>query len=375
MRKMLAVASILVLSLALPSCAAARTRITAISVGKGDAILVETGDYTCLIDAGKPEAMGRIRRAFKELGVEKLDAVFLTHVDKDHAGGMDWLSKSGIQVDAWYASDFYFEYKEKDHPLVKAGVDVTWLHAGDVIPAGADATLSVLAPINESTDEENDNSLVLMLETPDGRALLTGDMELPEEADLLASGADLSCDILKVANHGDGDATGADFVVAASPQVSIISTDAYEKPGTPDPEVVARLQSVGSAVYITQDASAVAATLEGGKASAELADWPDEAHDGVSLIVDRDDELFTVENDGSATIDLTGWYLYSGRGDELFLIESVFLAPGESVTVGTKSSPGGTYDLFWDEKNVLANEKDDPVSLYDENGARVAYAP
>lgn len=374
MKKLLTAAFLLLFSFGLSSCAA-ETRITAISVGKGDAILVESDGYACLIDAGKPEAMGKIRRALRELGIEKLDAVFLTHVDNDHAGGMAWLSKSSIEVDAWYASDFYSSYKEKNHPLVKAGAAVQWLRAGDVISAGTDAKFTVLAPIEKNEDEENDNSLVLMLETPDGRALFTGDMELPEEAELLQSGADLSCAILKVANHGDGDATGADFVSAASPQVSIISTDAYEKPGTPDPAVVARLEEAGSLIYVTQDASAIQATLSGGKASAEALAWADETHEGIDLAVDRENELFTVTNGGSETIDLTGWYLHSARGDELFSFEAATLLPGESVTVGTKSSPEMTYSAYWDEKNVLANEKDDPVALYDENGARVAYAP
>jgi hypothetical protein len=233
----------------------------------------------------------------------------------------------------------------------------------------------VLAPIQKSEDEENDNSLVLMLETPDGCALFAGDMELPEEADLIASGADLSCDILKVANHGDGDATGAEFARAAAPQVALISTDAFEKPGTPDPEVVARLQGAGSAVYVTQDASAIVATLAGGKASAEPVDWPDAQQGGIGLDVDRENELFAITNGGDGKIDLAGWYLHSERGDELFAFGSVLLGPGETVTVGTKSSPEGSYSILWDEKNALANGKDDPVSLYDESGARVAYAP
>ncbi len=362
------------LSSALASCAA-ETRITAVAVGKGDAIIVETGDYTCLIDAGRPEAMGKIRRALREMGIEQLDAVFLTHVDQDHAGGMAWLSQSGIPVGTWYASACYFEYKEKNHPLVKAGIDVTWLRVGDAVPAGANATLTVLAPIEESKDEENDNSLVLMLDGPDGRALFTGDMELPEEADLLATGADLSCDVLKVANHGDGDATGPDLVRAASPQISIISTDAYEKPGTPDPDVVARLEGAGSNVYVTQDASAIRAVLDAGKASAESINWPSPVQQGITLDVDRDDELFTISNGRSEEIDLSGWYLYAKRGDALFSLNGIILAPGAKVIVGTKSSPDGTYSVYWDEKNVLANKKDDPVTLYDRNGLSVAYAP
>lgn len=361
------------LAWALP--ALSETRITAISVGKGDAILVEIGDYTCLIDGGRPEAMGRIKRAFRELGIKRLDAVFLTHVDNDHAGGMAWLAESGMEIGAWYASDFYFEYKEKKHPLVKAGAHVTWLRAGDAVPAGEGARFSVLGPVQKSESEENDNSLVLLLESPDGRALFTGDMELPAERDLLATGADLSCQILKVSNHGDGDATGPDFVLAAAPQISLISTDSYQKPGTPDMGVMARLEGAGSAVYITQNASAIRATLVGGKAAADYLHWPDEAREGITLAVEREGELFRIANAGGEAIDLAGWYLHSDRGNEMHLFDGGQILPGETLVVGTRSSPAGRYSILWDEKNVLANKKDDPVGLYDQNGALIAYAP
>lgn len=374
MKKLICITALFCLVPSFASCAA-ETQITAISVGKGDAIIVETGEYVCLIDAGKPENMGKVRRALREMGIEALDAVFLTHVDNDHVGGMDWLATSGIEVGAWYASDFYFEYKKDNHPLVKAGVDVRWLRAGDIVPAGTNATFTVLAPIMKSEEEENDNSLVMMLETPDGRALFTGDMEFPEENDLLATDADLTCALLKVSNHGDGDATGAQLVLRASPQVALISTDYREKPGTPDPDVIARLQNAECAVYNTQDVSAIRATLSGGTASAEPVLWPDEAPEGIGLSVHRDDEVFTITNDGDETIDLTDWYLHSDRGDEIFCFENTTLAPGTHITVGTKSSPEAGYDRIWNDKNVLSNKKDDPISLYDKNGARIAYAP
>jgi serine/threonine protein kinase len=108
-------------------------------------------------------------------------------VDGDHIGGLTWLAQSGIEVGAWYASDFYFEYQEKKHPLSKLGVEVTWLHAGDILPAGDGTTLTVLAPLTKNEDDEDENSLVLMLNSPDGRVLLAGDMESSEEAELLAS--------------------------------------------------------------------------------------------------------------------------------------------------------------------------------------------
>lgn len=346
----------------------AQTRMDAVNVGKGDAIIIQAEGCTALVDTGKGYACGKLRRALEELGIDRLDAVFITHVDSDHIEGLQFITQSGIQVDAWYASPCFFEYKEKKHPLVKLEVNVTWLEAGDIVTIG-EAEFKVLAPIVKSEDEENDNSLVMMLTTPDGSILLTGDMEYPEEQTLLAAGADLECNILKVSNHGDSDATSAGFIRLASPEYAVISTSSYEKPGTPDPFVVAMLEEAGAQVFVTQDSDAVTAVMDGGSVTMTHTCWENiPTYSGVNLKVDRENELFTITNSSGDDISLAGWYLYSDSGNEYFIIGSGTLPAGGSVTIGTKSSPDGAYDILWDDKNVIANKKDDIVSLYDENG-------
>ena len=255
--------------------AQAQVELFAVNVGKGDALVVRAGDYTCLIDTGKEKAQEQLEVALKALGVEALDAVFITHTDKDHVGGLKWLRESDIEIRAIYASRYYPNTTEKKHPAVKAAkkldLTVNWLGAGDSVPLGdSGAVFRVLAPEMEIPDDEDDNSLVMMLESPDGRILLTGDMEHVEEAALLASGADLRCDVLKVANHGDSDATSAALIAACAPSVALISTDSEEKPGTPDAGIVRNLQSIGCAVYATQDASlGIRVTLDGGRVAVE----------------------------------------------------------------------------------------------------------
>ena len=255
--------------------AQAQVELFAVNVGKGDALVVRAGDYTCLIDTGKEKAQEQLEVALKALGVEALDAVFITHTDKDHVGGLKWLRESGIDIRAIYASRYYPNTTEKKHPAVKAAkkldLTVNWLGAGDSVPLGdSGAVFQVLAPEMEIPDDEDDNSLVMMLESPDGRILLTGDMEHVEEAALLASGADLRCEVLKVANHGDSDATSAALIAACAPSVALISTSSEEKPGTPDPGVVRNLQTLGCAVCVTQDASlGVRVTLDGGRVAVE----------------------------------------------------------------------------------------------------------
>lgn len=255
--------------------AQAQVELFAVNVGKGDALVVRAGSYTCLIDAGKEKAQEQLEVALKALGVEALDAVFITHTDKDHTGGLKWLRESDIEIRAIYASRYYPGTTEKKHQAVKTAkkldLEVQWLGAGDSVPLGdSGAVFRVLAPAMEIPDDEDDNSLVMMLDSPDGRILFTGDMEHTEEAALLASGADLRCDVLKVANHGDSDATSAALIAACAPVAAVISTDSTEKPGTPDPGIVRNLQSIGCAVCVTQDASlGVRIALDGGSVSVE----------------------------------------------------------------------------------------------------------
>ena len=255
--------------------AQAQVELFAVNVGKGDALVVRAGDYTCLIDTGKEKAQEQLEVALKALGVEALDAVFITHTDKDHTVGLKWLRESDIEIRAIYASRYYPGTTEKKHPAVKAAkkldLEVQWLGAGDSVPLGdSGAVFHVLAPAMEIPDDEDDNSLVMMLDSPDGRILFTGDMEHTEEAALLASGADLRCDVLKVANHGDSDATSAALIAACAPVAALISTDSTEKPGTPDPGIVRNLQSIGCAVCVTQDASlGVRIALDGGRVAVE----------------------------------------------------------------------------------------------------------
>ena len=345
--------------------------VFAASVGKGDAILLKVDGWCGLIDAGKPKAMGKVKAAMAATGVAALDAVFLTHTDSDHGGGLAWLAASDIPVGTWYASGRVPGVKEKKHPAVKAaqarGQAVQWLERGDAVALGdTGAVLRVRAPAQLFTDQDDNNSLVLMLETAQGRALFTGDMELPEEASLLAQGDDLRCAVLKAPNHGDDDTVSSAFASACQAQVAVISTDSLEKPGTPDPGVVSRLMAAGTACHVTQDAGlGLRVVLSGGRAAVEYVDADAPARDDLYIAeVVPGDDLVTVANPGP-DCDLTGWYLHSDRGDELFAFPEGYVLPANAaVTVCTRSSDGG-YDLLWDDKKVVHPSKTDVVALYD----------
>ena len=261
------------------SSAGAQVEMLAATVGKGDALLLRTGNYTCLIDTGKSDAQENLERVLKQLEIDALDAVFITHTDKDHTGGLKWLRKSDIEIRAIYASRYYPGTTEKKHQAVKTaeklGLEVNWLGAGDVVPLGdSGSVFEVLSPSVEIPGNEDDNSLVMMLTGPDGRILLTGDMEAMQEMSLFSGAPELKCDVLKVPNHGDTDACSMQLIQACAPKIAVISTDSREKEGTPSSKLMKNLKKANCEAFVTQDCSfGVYVTLNQGEVKAEYVNW------------------------------------------------------------------------------------------------------
>lgn len=245
-----------------------------INVGKADAILLMLEDQRYLVDTGTKKSFDALEQALNIYGVNSLDGVIITHMDKDHVGGLKKLLKSGIMVDRLYAGALYSDMHE--HPAEEASRDyeipMTWLSAGDGIQAGQ-CEFKVLGPLSRDPENENNDSLVMDLQTPHGNILLTGDMELEEEAELLDRGLIPRATVLKVAHHGEDDATSKRLTLTVKPQWAVISTSTEEEPDTPDSKIISRLWEVKAGVAVTQNAEVgIMVTLLDGQAAAEQID-------------------------------------------------------------------------------------------------------
>lgn len=378
-------AVMLALTMLLGGCAQAEQQsvqsveMLVINVGKADALLISLGKQRYLIDTGTAESWGKLQYVLENQGVERLDGVFLTHTDKDHGGGMVALAKSDIEVEHWYAAQIFHEKKQKNHQAVRAararGQQVEWLKAGDKIQAG-ESWFTVLGPLSKNTENENNNSLVMRLDTPEGAMLLTGDMEFAEEAELLASGANLSAAVLKVAHHGEDDATSDKLVAAVSPQIAVISTNTLQEPDTPAASVLAVLEAANVQVFQTQDADlGVRVILKEGAAQAQLEQDAQQqpVTEDIQLVeLDAKQDYLVIENAGEEEKSLAGWYLFSEKGNELFVFpEGASVAPDQQILVGSLSYDGEA-DYRWPEENVFHNKKKDDVLLYDALGRLVS---
>lgn len=238
-----------------------------LEVGKADSILIACGGKYMLVDGGTADRGESVAEYLNRRGVTKLDYVVNTHPDDDHIGGL-------AEIIARYPIDHYLapnipqnlipsgeEYRAVQSALQQKGLSVTVPQCGDSFPLG-NLKIQVLAPVKPG-DSTNNNSIVLRLTYGETSFLLMGDAEKEEESDLLASGAKLSADVLKVGHHGSDTSTSVALLNAVRPQYAAISV-ADDSNHLPKDAILKRLNDTGAQIYRT-DISGTLVFLSDGK--------------------------------------------------------------------------------------------------------------
>jgi competence protein ComEC len=98
-------------------------------------------------------------------------------------------------------------------------------------------------------------------------------MERAIESQLLASGADLHADVLKVGHHGSRTSSIQPFLDAVSPSVALVSAGFENSFGHPHPDVLARLSARHAAILRTDLDGLVTARTDGRSLWFETQAW------------------------------------------------------------------------------------------------------
>ena len=233
-------------------------RVTVLDVGQGLAVLVQTHAHTLLYDTGPrysetADAGNRIiAPMLRGIGVERLDALVVSHQDSDHSGGAQSLLQT-LPVATLLSSLL------PDHPIVRLreergeaatrcvagqswswdGVEFVMLHP--VEPNYVNAKL-----------KPNDLSCVLRVANGAGSALFTGDIEARTEADLVRrSGEALHASLLVVPHHGSRTSSTPAFIAAVHPDIAAFTPGYRNRFRHPRPEIVERYVAAGVTNYRT----------------------------------------------------------------------------------------------------------------------------
>ncbi len=221
--------------------------VTILDVGQADAILIRQGDTVALVDCGLDE---RVVTALVRNNVHHIDAVFVTHWDEDHWGGLpdvlEQFSVGAIAVAANALEDAPAEVSNR------SGVEYRQVRRGDAVDIGA-FRARVMWPFESVDGEGNEDSLVLLLsyaqEGKSLRMLLTGDAELDQEREFAQEVGDI--DVLKLGHHGSKVSVDGELLDVLRPELSIASAGEGNRYGHPSDACVDAVREAGGAFACT----------------------------------------------------------------------------------------------------------------------------
>ncbi|MBM4385725.1 MAG: DNA internalization-related competence protein ComEC/Rec2 [Deltaproteobacteria bacterium] len=238
-----------------PAIAPPAPRIVFLDVGHGDATLVQARGFSLLVDAGGASPDGWdagasiVVPALAALGVRELDALAVSHADLDHRGGAPSV------LDTFRCRELWLPHGARAEPgfaalaarARKRGVRVRERGLGDAPIVRAGVRVAPLWPPRDAARlGDNDRSLVLRVELAGLSALLLGDLEARGEERLLASGARLRADVLKLAHHGSRSSTTHGLLDAVQPRLAIASAPLAGRFGWPHASVRERVAARGA---------------------------------------------------------------------------------------------------------------------------------
>ena len=231
-------------------------KVNFLSIGQGDAELVQIPAGNILIDAG-PDAK-ILSELDKSLSFydRTIDLFILSHPNRDHFNGLfDVLERykvRAVMLDNLSYSDSLFqkllkELKERNILIIKgvAGTKVNW---------GNQDNLLVIYPETMVSSKEDPNKFSLIANLTLGKNcfLFTGDIDSVQEKKILSL---ITCSsdnsrILKVAHHGSNYSSCTQFLKGFNPQIAVIEVGENSY-GHPHPDVIQRLKDIGSQIFRT----------------------------------------------------------------------------------------------------------------------------
>ena len=230
-----------------------RWSLSTIDVGQGDSHLITTpSGRHLLVDAGDNQRVDSGKDVvvpyLHHIGVPRLDALVVTHPDQDHFGGALSILKTFPVKELWITDCARIEPKKEWQQIIaeayRRGVIIRDISRGFMYKENL-FEIKVIHPNTIHCIDANTQSITLRARGLGHSVVLTGDLTVQGEKDIMATDAYLKSDILKLGHHGSKTSSSLPFLKQVQPKLAIISSGRKNRFRHPSKQVIQRLDSLG----------------------------------------------------------------------------------------------------------------------------------
>lgn len=229
--------------------------VSFIDVGQGNCTLLRCGGKTILVDSGEVGAAQTVINYIKNLGIDELNCVLVTHPHTDHMGAMTKILYE-FKIDDLIMPEIPEEIIPTNKTYEKFLTAVSD-NAGNVIAAKPGETysygemkLEIFAPLRDY-DNLNDMSAVSRISYGDTSVMFTGDATTTVEKDLLKKNINYSATVLNVGHHGSKTSSSEAWLRAVNPKYAVICCGVNNDYGHPHSLITKRLEEFGIEYFET----------------------------------------------------------------------------------------------------------------------------
>lgn len=229
--------------------------VSFIDVGQGNCTLLRCGGKAILVDSGEVGAAQTVINYIKNLGIDELNCVLVTHPHTDHMGAMTKILYE-FKIDDLIMPEIPEEIIPTNKTYEKFLTAVSD-NAGNVIAAKPGETysygemkLEIFAPLRDY-DNLNDMSAVSRISYGDTSVMFTGDATTTVERDLLKKNINYSATVLNVGHHGSKTSSSEAWLRAVNPKYAVICCGVNNDYGHPHSLITKRLEEFGIEYFET----------------------------------------------------------------------------------------------------------------------------
>jgi len=236
-----------------------------IDVGQGDGILIQVNNKNILIDGGTESNSKALIKYLKSQRVKSLDYIIATHPHEDHIGALPEVINT-FKIKNFYAPKvtanttcFYNLIKS----LKRNDLKILPITSPMIVNLDEYTSLSFISPNKNDYKNLNNYSLVAKLQYKNFSFLFTGDAEKEIENEIMSSGYDIRCHILKLGHHGSKTSSTPKFLDKVNPKIAIASCGLGNDYGHPSKNILKELKNRNITLYRTDKDGTIVFVCDG----------------------------------------------------------------------------------------------------------------